>query len=857
RSWYVTMASLLLMKDAKDDPLRDLNFLLDSLSLFEIPGSVAMHHFSELREAGDFQLAFEVGRRIAEEPLSDHASFLVSLSQVAGWAGQEESRAGFLDTSLQNMRARSGSGASSYFLLALTERLSLLEDDAARQQFLREVETRTDLGGLRTPSDELERDILIRIAAREWEGAIDGVSRLVQRQLDIIRPSHPDPDQVRHDQSQSWQRMRQILEFYTERIPVEVENRDHILNAFRGENRAFPSDETVIAEFERFEIDRKLLGFEWLGVTEREALVDEMHRLFLEPDSGMELARSLGNQGFHREAIPVYLMEALRLSRDYAPLQGVFESCLEAMEPGPALKLINQINAREFPSPPGLTAEYLAEQHALFLFMNRDLERLISLGRAPSGARGAPPVSSRSHLPYQAALVEAYRLMGRDDALLRLLTHFRNEQQVTTPQLFLGATILESQERYEEALEWIDAMQRDGSEPEYDRKAILKASGLHEKLGWNDSAKVVALARESLFNHPVTVTRTLAEDAYLAGAESEAIGVLKLLRRETSNRGHRSAISSQLIWLQTDPEEPAEGLAGEWEAYFQDLVYQFETTADDDSLPWSNVARFVEWLVGQDVDPQDWATLFETVPTGPEAAWLRHLLRAHFENELESTAFALLAGASQPIRNQILETLPAFGESGILAARERVEEARESGTRFFSHEPVRQIMFFHRINDRTRLLEVHQNLMREAQSDLFQQSGLDNWFPTLNTRYRLPGLFAEIGEQDLAARLFERYHDTIGTYLWNHQAFLEQYLEFLIAGEDYEKAEQIFKRVVQKTIRVDLRLLVQLYFDWGKLDQWEDRLADAQLSTGRLSLLRDWSNALAEGREMVEYSETW
>ncbi|MEM6279611.1 MAG: tetratricopeptide repeat protein, partial [Verrucomicrobiota bacterium] len=469
RSWYVTMASLVLLKDATEDPLRDENFLLDTLSTFETPGSVAMHLFSELRQAEKFALALEVGKRMAEGPLSEHSSFLVALSQVAGWVGHREDRERFLVRSLENVRARSGSGASNHFLLALTEHLSLLEDDLARQKFLNDLGTHPDPGGIVTPSDELERDILIAFAANDWGDAIGGVSQLVQRQLDEIRPSHPDPDQVRHDQSQSWQRMRQVLTFYAKRIPVEAGNRETVTAAFEGENRIIPSDETVIAEFERFEIDRRLLGLEWLGAPERDALVDEMHRLFLEPDSGMELARNLGNHGFHREAIPVYLVEALRLSRDYAPLQGVFESCLEALEPGPALKLINQMNAREFPSPPGLTAEYLTEQHALFLFMSRDLERLISLGRAPSGARGAPPVSSRSHLPYQGALVEAYRLMGRDDALLRLLTHFRNEEEITTSQLLLGATILESQDRFEEALEWINAMQRDGSESAYDR----------------------------------------------------------------------------------------------------------------------------------------------------------------------------------------------------------------------------------------------------------------------------------------------------------------------------------------------------------------------------------------------------
>ncbi|MEM7600960.1 MAG: hypothetical protein AAF357_06045, partial [Verrucomicrobiota bacterium] len=858
RAWYVTMANLLLLKDAADDPLRDPQFLYDVLSQFEIKGTVATHLFSELRKSGDFEGAFQVGRRLADSTLEEHGSFLVALSQVAGWAGHPREREHYLERSLGDMRARSGAGASGHFLLALTERLSLLEDDTSRRSFLINLQNRPDPGGLMTRSDHLERKTLISIAGQDEAHTIDSVSELVQRQLDVIRPSHPDPDQVRHDQSQSWQRMRQILDFYMKRIPVTPDNRTSVLQAFRGESRIMPSDESVLAEFERYEIDRQLLGFEWISFAERQARVDEMHRLFYEPDSGLDLARGLGNLGFHREAIPVYLIEATRMSRDYGPMQGVFESCLSALEPEPALNVINQINAREFPSPPGLTAEYLAEQHAIFLFLNRDLERLISLGRSPSGAAGAPPISSRSHLPYQAALVECYRLMGRDEALLRLLTHFRNQQTITTGQLLLGAELLESKGRLGEALEWVSAIQRDGAEPTYDRKALLKIADLHEQSGWPDPSVVVDLARESLENHPVSLTRSLVESAFRSGAREEAISILKMLRRQNSNRSNRSAISSQLIWLKTEMGQTPAELVSEWEAYFQDFVYDADERESRESTPWSNAAHFVEWVVRQEATSQEWIELFDRVPHSDDSEWLRQLLSAHFANDLETVALNLLSDSGVgEIHDQILETLPAFGAAGVEAASNWVDASARSGTEFFLHQPVRQIVFFHRIADHERLREVHQTLMREARSDLFHQTGLDPWFPTLTTRYRLPQLLAQLGERDLASRLFARYHDFPGSYLWNHQAFLEDYLTFLIDESEFERAESILKRVLQKTIRVDLRLAIKLYAKWGKLDHWEDRLSDVSLSSGRLTLLNDWRNALAEGREMVEYSDSW
>lgn len=857
RSHYVTMASLILIKDAPLDPLRSTDFLYDTLTQVEIPGAVATHLFSELRAAGNYESAYEVGKRLAVEPLGEHGSFLFALSQVAGWAGYPEERSRFLDESLSRLRARSGSGASGHFLIALTEKLSLLENDQRRQEKLLSLKNFPDQGGITTPSDHLERETLVALAGRNTTAATEAISRLTQRQLDVIRPSHPDPDQVRHNQSQSWQRMRQVLDFYSSRLFLNAENRHEILSAFKGESRFVPIDETVLAEFERFEIDRQLLGFETMSFSERQALVDEMHRLFLEPDSALDLARSLGNRGFHREAIPVYLFEAARLTRDYTPLQGVFESCAEALEPGPALQVINQVNAREFPAPPGLTADYLAEQHAFFLFLSRDLDRLISLSRSPSGASGAPPVSSRSHLPYQAALVEAYRVMGRDDALLRLLTFFRNEETITTPQILLGASILESQERYEDALDWLRAIQRDGSEPGLERKALIRSAQLHQKLGWPSPATVIELARESLENHPASVTRELVNFAHEAGAREEARGILRLLRRRTSNRAQRSAISAQTLQLMSTDDSWLERSATTWEAYFQDFDYRIDELQSTDEIPSSNAARFVEWVVNLPADGTEIAGLIETSPKNESSAWLSSLLNASLKSDLASTAVGLLTDSSVERQQMILETLPAFGEDGIEAAKAWVDASGLSGTDFFHHQPVRQILFFHRIGDQTRLLEVHQNLMREARSDLFHQSGLDTWFPTLSTRYRLPDLFAKLGETDLAARLFERYHDFSGAYYWNHQAFLESYVSFLITQSEFLKAETIMKRVAQKTIRVDLRLLVQVYHKWGKLDEWETRLSEINLSSGRLALLHDWSNALAEGREMVEYNDAW
>ncbi len=269
--------------------------------------------------------------------------------------------------------------------------------------------------------------------------------------------------------------------------------------------------------------------------------------------------------------------------------------------------------------------------------------------------------------------------------------------------------------------------------------------------------------------------------------------------------------------------------------------------------PASEVPAFIESIVRSGRDEEQLIRLFADLDARPESEWIVQLLKGYAEGALTETADRLIGTADTDLREGILQTLPAFGEAGKQAASELVEKTGLAGDQFFKTEPVKQIQFFAAIGDRRRLHEVHSRLMREAESDIFHQRGLERYFPTLHQRHKIPEVFAGVGRPDLAAALFRKYHDTIRSYSWDHQLFLTSYLRFLIEQGHYEEAESVFTRVTRKSLRVDLRLLAQLYKNWGKLDEWEERTAPMYLSTGNRILMSEWTTALAEGREMVEY----
>lgn len=859
---FTEMASLLLLKDDRNDSLMDDGAIFQTLERLDLNGTIGVHLFSELRKEELFDSAYRAGVISAEEAENPDGNFLFALSQVAGWSGREAERRRLLDGALDSMMGNHRAETSSQFLVALTEKLAFLEDDTARHDFLKSL--RNQLAGDRfaQSSDGLEREILISIAGRDYDRAADEVANLAVRQIGFLLPREDEPEQARFNQSQGWQRMSRLVRYYSERIPFDRKRGDRFVDTVLAAVTHQSVDPAALSQFEQFEIDLESLRLDWNTAPERQQIVHQIYGSISDRSSGMELGKSLENQGYHREAIFVYRSEALREDRDYAPFQGLFEACMESLEPVPALEMIGRINSREFASPPGLTVDYLNEQHAQFLLLDRDVERLIQLSRFPPDKDSESSRTPQGHLPYVDALAEEYRQSGDTDSLLRLLSHLRNRQKATDEQLFLGAETCLKTGRFEEALDWLKAISLDGSDPDVEQKAMLAAARAIEATGWTDVDMLREIAQKSMSQQPSRVTRQLADWLARSGKVEEATGILKLLFRNTSDPVQRTTTAMQL--LQTDRASGStwEDLSEELGAFFHDFVYQFQwdiygsKIAESEPVQ-SNAGRLVEWLVAEDGDREGLSAALAGVSPNPESGWLLEIVRAYLEGNLESGARATYKEASTTNRLSILETLPSFGTDGSRVAREILDSTGLPGTAFFRNEPRRQISFFQRIQDRERLLEIVAQLHREAQSDIFHQFGLDGWYPTLSSRQELPRLLANVGEVALAARLYNRYNEQITRYEWSHQEFLDDYIGFLIDTGRFDQAGDILHRALRKSIRVDLRLLLKLYQESGNLDRWEELSASYFLTRGQTALLREWRTALAEGREMVEYIRPW
>jgi hypothetical protein len=120
-------------------------------------------------------------------------------------------------------------------------------------------------------SDDYERQILLSLAARDTSAVIEKLRPLIDRQIQFINPGSEDPEQVGNMQSQSWQRMSQLLHYYADRLRLTPATTTDFVNVLGGAPVVLSEDMQVTAQYEQFEIDRHLLLLEWMNAPERDA----------------------------------------------------------------------------------------------------------------------------------------------------------------------------------------------------------------------------------------------------------------------------------------------------------------------------------------------------------------------------------------------------------------------------------------------------------------------------------------------------------------------------------------------------------------------------------------------------------
>lgn len=854
RAFAVQLAALLLYQVGHEDPLADPEVALGAISSHLSTSKLGLAVFAEMLKEDSPGRAYRLGTTLTEL-MQPSGEFCHQLSQVAAQNGQRENQVLWLGRALEICESRPTYEA--LYLQILTERLSLLATDQDRATLIRDWRKKDSPFGAWQGST---REALLAMAEKDFSAAGRLLFEGNAREFARLSTGQVDPEAVRSDQSQIWQQQTRRITFFAERFPQRTMAGTELVEAFASPWERWTGDLASRFLYEQFLMEWTVVSLETIPPPERTAAVANIMSRFTEEESPLELARVLSSRGFHAEAAGVFRSELTRNPGDYTPFQGFLESSAEARDPLPALDLLRQIETREVVAPPGLTVDYLAEQRARFLLLNRDWVRLEELSRA---GMAETPVRSlgTEHLPYRAALVEGYRQSGQHDALLRLLSGMRHRKEIAPIEVLLGAELLAGRDEIDEALAWLEDGWRQSQEPSQQRRALLEAARLEELRGFPKPEKVLEIAKASLVQQPTPVTAALAGYLAKAGLPEEASSILQGLYRSRADESNRFAMVRQTLQLRRSLGTEWRELVPEIERLAQNLTGAFSPSQEPqvrgEAGGETEAALLAKWLM---TDPEAAADLAEAMDLAsiPESArWFFDLLCAAVTDDLSRTTRRLASDLDESRHLQLWEWLPCFGEEGRRLASDMIADSGRPGFAFFPENPRRAMALFHEIGDRARLLECHEVLMAEATADSFHQYNLAERIPSLVSRQSLPRWLHEMGETDLAARLFRRYDEAIASYRWNHVAFVNDYLAFLVETGAFAEADRLLETTCRKSLPIDLRNLVRMFEAREKLDQAQVRARDLGLGKTELALVREWLSALAEGREMVEFRDKW
>ena len=801
---------------------------------------VASYLFDSIRENSRPEATLAFGRALVEEASADHPELLLDLAQVAGDLGRDAERLDWLHRCVAGLQPLRAAGLPYYYFQAVSQLYHELESATERRDLIAELRDRFDRHPGARQEVKLENEATLALIEDDGDAATEAIRALVNRHLDQGRPDRPALDGDAYMDSWGWAQVERLLHAFASRRPQPTDAQSFFaaLSPAIGPD---PRNRDAVANYEQFEMERVSWMLESLTPPERAVEVQSLYSRLRDAGSHLQLARTLESRGLHREAIPIYRQVIDETPEEISPARGFFGACLKAGEFAPALALIEAYLSGEVREPAGMTPDFVFRQHADFLLMAGEIEALTArclvpeaeTGRAVNSLPGfgfATDEGLDRTVYYQNALVRAHERRGNDPATLRVLTHLRDQGRLTEEQRWLAGSLLEKSGDREGALEWWSLITLDQQQPSIEAEAIRALAELHATADPPDRTALGDLARASRDYDSLSLVGDVAAHLFAAGMETEGRSLLLMSARdEQRETADRSRVLGQLVHLRFGAGDSVSECADDIQALLENLPDEEKALR--------------EWLrlvvehgpVGSDDETgrNGWEAVLAPHREVPEKRLAVLLVESRWRGELAGEDPSWVEELTPRELDRVIELLPELGADGIEASRQLLADRVESVATLCEGDRERQVRLLGQLGDRMRAAEIASRLLQEAETDGFQQFSLRRRASSVFAeRWHLPAVFEEAGFPDLAGALYDRYHRTIRRLTFEHGPFLANYSRYLMDRSEFAKAERILVPAYQKSIGADPQLLVDLYRQWGKLDEMDVRLAGAYLTPG-------------------------
>ncbi|NOY00464.1 MAG: hypothetical protein GXP30_12125, partial [Verrucomicrobia bacterium] len=527
---------------------------------------------------------------------------------------------------------------------------------------------------------------------------------------------------------------------------------------------------------------------------------------------------------------------------DFTLVRGFFAACHKARDYQPALKMINRFLNREIIRSKGMTNLYLVQKHAYFLGLARDLKTLRAYGnKLPvTFLQNSlnPSESDDTDLAneYYRVLIDLYREKNQPDEELDILFRLKARKVLTRQEQLEGGRILLAQENTKTALEWLEAIELNHSQPKVEIDTLYLLADIYAGTPAIENEKFAELTRHALKYDDNALILHLADQLQKSGLGAMAESAL-LLRIRSSSAGSDkpallfSLINSRLIRgeepVQLRPEiqtllsviNPSSDLASKW---LELVRSEIKSNARGFRLAFPRV---------------------QSVHAASGSPVLLQLTDNLIAAALAKTNVSLLNGLNPGAMTEaellcVLEQL-LLSKNNNQAPRLLSEYAAANEQALGYEHPARMIQALAKLGDSTRVAELHARLMMEPVSETFRRRLRLKLIPGFIKRQHLPRVFAEAGYPNLAGSLYRVYLEAIQKNGRVPGEFLSTYADFLIDRGDYPAAENLLVRSFRRsssnddeTILKGATALANLYEKWESAGKIQNRMERYHLSSG-------------------------
>lgn len=801
----VVLAIRILLRD-RDYDFDDVR-LREACELIEMSVDEIREQIHSLRFDARLPEAVRLGEILIETQELDDYSLFVDVAGLCRELGAKDSRRRWLSRAFEEFSTSENPPLYSFYD-TMRGFYQLQETAEDQEQFIESASAALGRISSRYRAQRDEAAIWLAMATEQFPLALEHARNLVE-QYEQTRNSYRSFTQFelgvsqladREMEIEHWRILQALLIRLADRMPRE--HWEELTTTIQDFELHAPAEEATASQFNEFKTQRLIWRLETANAAERARLIEEHVGEAISSNEFIEFANLLSSRGFTTDALPIFRLLVEVHSDDFNLVRTYLNACRSARSYEEGLNLLERYLTGRLQRPESMTDAYIHRNYSNLLFLGERIEQLAAISKTQSSAAFAEVIRDKQiRAFYQRHLISLFRKREEFAAAIEVFEAMVENKSLTREDRLDWADTLEAMGDLDGALALLDVfgLTSNSAEPAtpnfspVEAQILRRLGRIHAARENPDKATLIELANLSL-NYPEspTLSRDMADHLVNAGLPNVADSILTLRSRRERIEGARFDLLLNQLRIRND--------AGDAEP----------------------IRETVQQLLGSWRGNQDDAEVFLDIVSADETrSGLWAELLASGKSKILAQAAGVVAGESS---EQLLDSISeASSPAEMRIAASALNRAGDHANAARVLTKLHHRGEFNPLQDAELAIEIFSKAGDEAALAEWRERAERS--PESPTRIaQIANVFAENGQPELAAKIYEEHFEKLRVLTINQSYFLESYAEFLISRGEFAQAERVLMDLFGKPIGGDKHLLIDLYGRWGKLDEIEAEL---------------------------------